>query len=69
MTKKRLIIYLLKAEMKKHIKYHDDDGKILLFYSDPYVKVSLFRGDRDTGYIDSASTTVIKKVGDINTHV
>ena len=35
---------------------------VLFCFSDPYVKVSLFRGDRDTGIIDSASTTVIKKV-------
>ena len=34
----------------------------LICYSDPYVKISLFRGDIDTGVIDSAQTTVIKKV-------
>ncbi|XP_021360527.1 E3 ubiquitin-protein ligase NEDD4-like isoform X4 [Mizuhopecten yessoensis] len=29
--------------------------------SDPYVKISLYRGDREAGIIDSANTAVIKK--------
>ncbi|XP_062569562.1 E3 ubiquitin-protein ligase NEDD4-like [Saccostrea cucullata] len=29
--------------------------------SDPYVRISLFRGDRDSGLIDSATTATIKK--------
>ena len=45
----------------KIIKGENLAKKDIFGASDPYVKVSLFRGDRDTGIIDSASTTVIKK--------
>ncbi|XP_052098137.1 E3 ubiquitin-protein ligase NEDD4-like isoform X1 [Mytilus californianus] len=45
----------------KVIKGENLAKKDIFGASDPYVKISLFRGDRDTGYIDSASTTVIKK--------
>jgi len=38
-----------------------------MFYSDPYVKLSLYRGDRDVGLIDSLTSTTKKKVRNIDT--
>ena len=33
-----------------------------LYFSDPYVRVTLYRGDREDGAIDIRHTAVIKKV-------
>lgn len=33
-----------------------------IFFSDPYVKIVLYRGDRDSGIIETVQTKTIKKV-------
>lgn len=33
-----------------------------IYYSDPYVRISLYRGDRDHGLLDTTTTSTIKKV-------
>ena len=35
---------------------------MFVYFSDPYVKIVLFRGDRDIGQIDTAQTKRLKKV-------
>ena len=36
--------------------------RMFVYFSDPYVKIVLFRGDRDIGQIDTAQTKRLKKV-------
>lgn len=37
-----------------------------VYYSDPYVRISLYRGDRDHGLLDTTTTSTIKKVNMIH---
>ena len=34
----------------------------MMICSDPYVRISLYRGDREEGLIDTKQTRVVKKV-------
>ena len=43
-------------------KSFDIDLRMFVYFSDPYVKIVLFRGDRDIGQIDTAQTKRLKKV-------